>query len=172
MEIQIQKGSSCCMACNTPFEHDQKHYSLLRIEGNMFLRQDYCERCWSQKAVSETDEVYSCWQTRYRDPSVEEATPKAQFMPLLNLCYESIAEGGPEAEAMAYMCALILRRQKVFKFVREQREESGRSVLVFADKHNDTQIKVVDPQLTDSQLEDVRRRLEELIGCSRGQADE
>ncbi len=172
VEIQIQKESARCMACSQPFAHEQKHFSLLKIDGNNFLREDYCEGCWTERSAA-ADDIYSFWETKYRDPSVERATPKEQFIPLLNLCYESIAQGGADAEAMAYVCAMMLRRQKVFRFIREEKDDSsGRSVLVFSDKHNDTQIRVVDPQLTESQLEEVKLRLEEHLGHAGGQEDE
>jgi len=174
VEIQIQKESAVCIGCDSAFAHGQKHHSLLRIQEGAFLREDYCDTCWTEKSFSiERDEIYSCWETKYRDPSVEKATPKEQFIPLLNLCYESIAQGGQDAESMAYMCALVLRRQRVFKFIREEKEDSsGKTVLVFSDKHNDTQIRIVDPQLTQSQLEDVRLKLEELVEHARGHTDD
>lgn len=117
-------------------------------------------------------DVYSHWETRYRDPAVARTTPKEQYMPLLNLCYESVAQSGFDAEAMAYVCALVLRRQKVFRFVREEKDEaSGRTVLIFADKHNDTQMRIVDPQLTESQLREVKQRLEAHIGTLKEETD-
>lgn len=173
MEIQIQKESQWCLRCKGKFTHDQKHHSLLRIEDNNFLREDYCEKCWPERSVpADGDKVYSHWETKYRDPSVARATPEGQFMPLLKLCYESIAEGGRDAEAVAYVCALVLRRQKVFRFVREEKEQpSGKGFLIFADKYNDTQIRVVDPRLTEMEMQGVRRKLEEHMGSVRGQAD-
>ncbi len=169
MEINIQRESAQCLKCGATFQHEEKHHSLLRIEDKNFLREDYCLGCWSeqpeQPANKTPDGIYSSWETRYHDPSVAKATPQEQFLPLLNLCYESIAEGGFAGESMAYMCALILRRQKIFRFVRETKEEEGerRSVLVFLDKHNDTQMRIVDPGLTDVQMQDVKERLEEKI---------
>jgi len=167
VEINIQKKSSLCLRCSTEFQHDEKHHSLLRIEGNDFLREDYCLACWPERSIKDgEDQLYSCWETRYIDPSVAKATPQEQFLPLLHLCYESIADGGSDSEAMAYMCALILRQQKVFRFVREEKEEppASRGILVFHDKHNETQVRIVDPELTDSQLQEVKQRLEERIG--------
>ncbi len=174
VEILIQKESSECMKCNKAFAHEQRHHSLLKIEGNTFLREDYCEKCWGNRSeLMEDTRVYSYWETKYRDPAAEKTIPKEQFIPLLNLCYESIAKDGQEAEAMAYMCALILRRQKIFKFIREDRDNStGKTMLVFLDKHNDTQIRITDPHLTDSELKDVKQRLEDSLGDGRGQANE
>lgn len=175
MEINIQKESARCLRCDLEFKHDQKHHSLLKIEGKDFLREDYCAGCWSERSgVDDSERVYSYWETKYQDPAVAKATPTEQFLPLLNLCYESIAKGGPEGEAMAYMCALILRRQRVFRFVREEKNdpEPHRSVLVFLDKHNDTQIRIIDPELTDSQLQEVKQALEEKIGPEEEQTDD
>ncbi len=168
MEINIQRESAQCLKCGASFQHEEKHHSLLKIEDKDFLREDYCLGCWSERSDQPgegSDGVYSSWETRYHDPSVATATPQEQFLPLLNLCYESIVEGGSNGESMAYMCALILRRQKIFRFVREEKEEEGerRSVLVFLDKHNGTQMRIVDPELTDAQLQEVKQRLEEKI---------
>jgi hypothetical protein len=174
VEIFIQKESTECMACNVAFAHEQKHYSMLRIDEDAFLREDYCEKCWAEHSnISENDRVYSYWETKYRDPAVEKATPREQFIPLLNLCYESIAQGSADSEAMAYMCALILRRQKVFRFVREEKDDSSKkNMMIFFDKHNDTQMRITDPHLTESQLEDVKHKLEERLGNVRGQAND
>ena len=180
MEINIQKESTQCLKCGATFQHEEKHHSLLKIDGKDFLREDYCLACWSERSdqpeepTTGPDGIYSSWETRYHDPSVAKATPQEQFLPMLNLCYESIAGGGPEGESMAYMCALILRRQKIFRFVREEKEEEGerRNVLVFLDKHNDTQMRIVDPQLTDAQLRDVKQRLEEKIAPKKEESSE
>jgi hypothetical protein len=174
VEIQIQRQSSKCLGCDKPFSHEQKHFSLLKIESSNFLREDYCETCWLKRSqFPSTGEIYSQWETKYCDPSVAKATPEEQFKPLLDICYESIAQGEPETEAMAYMCSLVLRRQKIFRFIREEKEDSGkRKVLVFTDKYNDTQLRIVDPQLTESQLENTRRALQERLGQPRGNGNE
>lgn len=166
MEINIQKKSSKCLRCEAEFQHEEKHHSLLKIEDKEFLREDYCLACWAERSEKgKLEDLYSCWETRHVDPSVAAATPQEQFVPMLNLCYKSVAEGGEDGEAMAYMCALILRRQKIFRFVREEQQEppDSRSVLVFFDKHNDTQVRIVDPGLADAKLMEVKRKLEEII---------
>jgi hypothetical protein len=174
VEINIQRESPRCLRCDEAFGHEQKHHSLLRIEDNDFLREDYCDKCWSERVdAADEDRIYSSWETKYYDSSVARETPQEQFLPLLNLCYESIARGDADGQAMAYMCALILRRQKVFRFVREEREESPPgSVLVLLDKYNDTQIRIVDPQLTESKLRDVKEKLEARLGLEGGRDDD
>jgi hypothetical protein len=171
VDIEVQKESSRCNGCGENFVNEQKHYSLLRIEESNFTREDYCEKCWAERPTV-TETAYSFWETRYRDPAMAKAMPEEQFMPLLKLCYESIVLGGRDSEAIAYVCALVLRRQKIFRFVREEKDPSGRGILVFTDKYNDAQIRVVDPQLTEAELRGVRQKLEEHMGYARGQVDE
>lgn len=172
MEIEVQKESPHCINCNNAFVNGQKHHSLLRIDGSNFIREDYCEKCWTARLAA-VETAYSHWETKYRDPAASKATPEGQFMPLLKLCYESIAQEGRDFEAIAYVAALVLRRQKVFRFIREEKEASShRNVLVFADKYNDTQVRVIDPQLTETEMRDVKLKLEEQLGYSRGQVDE
>ena len=172
MEIEVQKESPHCIGCNEAFVNGQKHHSLLRIDANNFIREDYCEKCWATRPDA-VETTYSHWETRYRDPAAAKATPEGQFMPLLKLCYESISQEGREFEATAYVSALVLRRQKVFRFIREEKEASSqRNVLIFADKYNDTQIRVIDPQLTETELRGVKQKLEEQLGYGKGQVDE
>jgi hypothetical protein len=161
VEIQIQKEASKCLSCGQPFTHEQKHFSLLKFQDNVFAREDYCEECWPKLSSDGTNPIYSTWQTKYRDPAAARETPEGQFMPLLSLFYENLA-GGASAEAVCYVCALVLRRQKVFKFVREEKEStSNRPVLVFHDRHHDVQVKVVDPNVSEAEFREVKRKLEE-----------
>jgi hypothetical protein len=163
LEIQIQKDSSRCILCNQSFAHEQKHYSLLKLNEDVFLREDYCEECWPKSLNSDQDgSVFSRWQTKYRDPAAANATPEGEFMPLLRLFYDCLAGITPDSEALGYICALVLRRQKIFKFLKEEKEDSsGKTVLVFHDKYYDVQVKVPDPNLTETQFREVKQKLEE-----------
>lgn len=165
MEIHIQRDSNRCLACAQPFAHGQKHYSLLKLNDKAFVREDYCEECWPNLPSSEQDDsVYSRWQTTYLDPSVANATPEGEFMPLLSFFYDALAATVPDSEAAAYVCALVLRRQKIFKFLREEKDEaSGKSVLLFHDKHHDVQVKIVDPKVTEAKFREVKQMLEERL---------
>ncbi len=161
MEIQIQKGSSRCNLCGQLFVHEQTHYSLLRAGEELFLREDYCEECWPQFLTPEEEKsLFSHWVTKYRDPSAARATPEGQFMPLLKLFYEKVAIATRDAQAFCYVCALILRRQKVFKLVREEKADAGKTMLVFHDKYNDVQVKVKDPDLNETEFRQVKQELE------------
>jgi hypothetical protein len=165
VEIQIQKEANRCIICGQAFAHEQKHYSLLKLEGEIFLREDYCEECWPKYTPDNgAGAIYSHWETRYRDPAAVKATPEGQFMPLLKLFYEHAAAGAPGDDAFCYVCALILRRQKVFRFIREEKEQdSNKNQLIFHDKYHDVQVKVPDPQVSEAEFQEVRRKLEEFL---------
>ena len=126
------------------------------------MREDYCEECWPEFiSANDGNEIYSHWQTRYKDPAAAKAVPEGQFMPLLKLFYDHLTGDFPGAAAFCYVCALVLRRQKVFRFVREETEkDSDKMVLVFHDKYHDVQIKVPDPKVTDAEFQEVRQKLE------------
>lgn len=163
MEIQIQRESSRCMLCQEPFAHEQKHYSLLKLSDAVFSREDYCEECWPKLSPDNGGaSIYSHWQTKYRDPAVARATPEVQFLPLLQFFYEQVAEG-KSGEGFSYVCALVLRRQKVFRFIREEKNDAGKAILVFHDKYHDVQVKVVDATLTEGEFRDVKQKLEEFL---------
>jgi hypothetical protein len=163
MEIQIQRESSQCMLCQQPFAHEQKHYSLLKLSDNVFSREDYCEECWPKLSSENGDtSIYSYWETKYRDPAVARATPEAEFLPLLQFFYEQVA-AGEEGKSFSYVCALVLRRQKIFRFIREEKDEAGKAILVFHDKYHDVQVKVADATLTEGKFREVKQKLEEFL---------
>jgi len=134
----------------------------LKLSENVFVREDFCEECWPSSLANQAgDAFYSHWETRYRDPAAAKATPETQYMPLLKLFYEAIAGGMPADEPLAYVCALILRRQKVFRFVREEKEgDAKENILVFHDRYHDVQVKVVDPNISEAQFREVKQKLE------------
>ena len=157
MEIKIGKMARACAACQRPFVHEQPLNSLVRIEDGQFVREDYCDACWEPERAKG---AFSVWTRRYYDPDVAEQEPPETFSPLRKLFYEAVESEDRRELAKAYLAAQLLRRQKVFRLIKESddSEEEVRLAL-FEDRIGGRLIEVRDPSLTYPEMEEGRQAL-------------
>ena len=161
MDIRIGKSSRVCAACERDFVHEETIHSLLRLTGPEFSREDYCISCWEGDKAGA---AYSSWSPQYYDPAVAEAEPPEVFSPLRQLFYDAVEGDTRQSYSVAYLAAQLLRRQKVFRLIKESDEaESAMSVLLFADRIGDRLIEVRDPDLTHEELQLGRQTLVERL---------
>ncbi len=161
MEIRIGKGARVCRATERPFEHGQQVVSLVRLENGMLVREDYGRDAWNDDFALGTLAV---WTTEYIDPAVAEQQPAEVFSPLRQAFYEAAESEGRLELAKAYLAAQLLRRQKVFRLLKESDATDGEvKVILFSDRIGDRLIEVRDPSLTYTELEEGRKALLERL---------
>lgn len=157
MEIKISKTGRSCRACEREFAHEEKVLSRLFVAEVGMAREDFCENCWNDEFSRNT---FCLWSTRYIDPRVAEQQPPEVFSPLRRLFYEAVENEDRCELAKAYLASQLLRRQKVFRLIKEAEEgENGVRVALFADRIGDRLIEVRDPNLTYAEMETGRRAL-------------
>lgn len=157
MEIKISKSSRACSVCAHEFVHDEDLMSMARIANQQLERTDYCQACWSGEAGQG---AFSVWSAKFYDPRVAEQQPPEAFSPLRQLFYEALESEERTDMAKAYLAAQLLRRQKVFRLVKESDDTDGEVKLVlFADRIGDRLIEVRDPNLSYAELELGRQAL-------------
>lgn len=157
MEIKISKSSRKCTACERDFVHEESLFSLIRIQEREFTREDYCSNCWSK---DRGEGSYSFWNLKYYDASVAEQEPPEQFSPLRQTFYEAVESAERTELAKAYLAAQMLRRQKVFRLIKESGDVEGElQMLLYVDRIGNRLIEVRDPSLTYAELEEGRRAL-------------
>ena len=161
MEIKIGKSSNNCVQCERKFEHDEIFNSRVQVLEEEFAREDYCGECWSENSGVK---AYFAWSSRYSDPAVVDAQPPEIFSPFRQLFYESLESEAPLGEAMAFLAAQLLRRQKAFRLIKESDEGDGElHVLLFNDRIGNRLVEVRDPNFTYTQLESARSSLLERL---------
>ncbi|HQH51287.1 MAG TPA: hypothetical protein PKY01_02615 [Candidatus Hydrogenedentes bacterium] len=164
MEIKITKSSRACSGCERPFEHGEEIFSRVRIEEQSFVREDFDKTHWQP---DKAQDAVAAWSTTYVDPKIEAQKPPEVFSPLRQVFYESAESTARDDIAIAYLAAQLLRRQKVFRLIKEFDSEEGEArVALFADRIGNRFIEVGDPNLSYEELENGRqallRRLQEL----------
>jgi len=157
MEIKISKGSRTCHGCAREFVHEEEISSAVRRLEDGLQREDYCATCWQQV---ERPALYSFWSPRYADPRVAEQEPEEAYSPLRQLFYEA-AESEDRAErARAFLAAQLLRRQKVFRLIKESDEREGEiRTYLYTDRIGNRLVEVRDPSFSYQELDNARHGL-------------
>jgi len=168
MEIKIGKSARVCGQCERPFGHDELLNSLVRVENRVLVREDYCAPCWQAERATG---AYSVWSARFYDPKVAEQQPPEVFSPLRQAFYEGAEAEDRDELAKAYLAAQLLRRQKVFRLIKESDDQEGEGrVALYEDRIANRLIEVRDPSLSFGEMEAGRaalmERLQELEGPS------
>ncbi len=157
MEIRIGKSARACAACKREFVHDEELNSLVRLADEGLAREDFCQACWTP---DKADGAYSAWSPKFYDPNVAEQQPPEVFSPLRQLFYDAVESEGRIQQAMAFLAAQMLRRQKVFRRIKESDEQDGEvHILLFADRIGNRLIEVRDPNFSYAEMEAARQAL-------------
>lgn len=161
MEIKISKSSKECAACERGFVHEQEMTSIVTVENQVLVRRDYCMDCWNEER---SKGAFSVWSPKYYDPAMAEQEPPEVFSPLRQVFHDSVEANEREELAVAYLAAQMLRRQRVFRLIKESEDpETESHVILFADRIANRLIEVRDPNLTYAELEKGRVTLLERL---------
>lgn len=162
MEIKISKSARNCLGCGHEFVHEETVNSAIRIQDLAFVREDFCGACWTPARAAG---AFSAWSSRYHDPRVAEQQPPEVFSPLRQVFYEAVESGDRQELAKAYLAAQLLRRQKVFRLIKESDapDEEVVRIILFADRIGDRLIEVRDPSLSAAEMQVGRRLLLERL---------
>jgi len=157
MEIKIGRSAHACRACGRAFVHEESLFSLVRVVEGILSREDYCPQC---RDGADRAGAYSTWTAEYYDPKVAEQAPPEVFSPLRQLFYEAVASEDRMELAKAFLAGQLLRRQKVFRLVKESDEADGQAkTQIYNDRIGNRLIEVIDPSFTYAELESARERL-------------
>ena len=165
MDIRIGKSAHGCAECEADFVHEQGIHSLVRVIEGQFERSDFCANCWGDTLAQGS---YSTWNAQYYDPKVAEAAPEESFSPLRQTFYDAAEDTKSRtAMAIAYLSSQLLRRQKVFRLIKETKDpDTDASLILFNDRIANRLIEVNDENLSHAELEEARiflmKRLAEL----------
>ncbi len=158
MEISIRKSARSCELCAVEFAHGQSiHSSVAFSAEDLLVRADYCDACWTPTL---SRAAYSAWTTHFFDPKVADQQPPEVFSPLRRLFYEACASEDRLELAKAFLAAQLLRRQKVFRQIKESGELDGETrTTLYTDRIGNQFIEVRDPNFTYAELDAARGTL-------------
>ncbi len=164
MEIRIGKSTRVCARTQQPFEHGQELLSLVKHGEDGFVREDYSKDAWNPECA---EGAVAVWATTYVDPDINSAQPDETFSPLRDLFYQAVESEDRTELAKAYLAAQLLRRQKVFRLIKEGEEsDTDSKFALFTDRIGNRMIEVRDPNLSYAELNAARTSLMDTLNAS------
>jgi hypothetical protein len=159
-DYQIQNSTRRCAITGRELKPGERYYSVLLDEGGTFTRKDYSVEVWQ----GPPEGAFSFWQSRLATGQ----GPRRLVIDdeLLVECFHRL-EGQEETNKLSFrfVLALLLMRRRRFK-LEETRREDGRDVLVLRCPRTGARHKVLDPGLSDEDLESVQDDVFRAIGVS------
>jgi hypothetical protein len=170
MEIDLKKIGRKCSGSDTIFKHGDAVVSLVRPSEEGLAREDYHSSFWHE-GLSEG--ALAVWRTVYRDASQEEESERKEAAsPLRVFFYEALSLTTRPGYAQAFLAAQLLRRQRVFRLLKEPTKDSGERVMLFLDLESDAIVEVPDPDFSLDELKEARSGLEKAIADSKDEERE
>jgi hypothetical protein len=157
-DYQIQPNTRRCSITGRELRPGERVYSVLLEEAGRFTRRDYGAEVWN----GPPDDAFSFWAGRVIAPDTRKRPPIDDEM--LFDCFSRLEDQLEESRVrFRYVLALLLMRRKRLR-LDSTRTEDGREVLMFRDVRTVARFAVVNPQLSDVELESVQDEVFQAIG--------
>jgi hypothetical protein len=155
---QISGPARACAATGRELKPGERVFSVLRDDAGQFVRTDYAADAWPGPPAG----AVAWWAGR-----VPEAGRPAKPVindDLLVDCFEHLAgTTDPARQRFRYVVALLLMRRKRFKFD-DARKRDDSETLVVKDARSGRKHELVDPQLTEPEMDAVRDEVFRVLG--------
>ncbi len=159
MDWNIAKSLHRCSSCDKEFTEEEPYFSALFDAEAEFERKDFCTACWD---TAGHEAAFSFWRTEVPKPD----EPRRVFVDdnvifdfFLRLAAE---EDQPLRRNFRYILGLMLMRKKKLKFKDVVRQD-GKEYLVLRRSRTKEEHRVLNPQLTDEEAEQVRQELTQIL---------
>ena len=157
-DYQIQNSTRRCAITGRELQPGERYFSVLLDEGGTFTRKDFSLEAWKGPPAG----AFSFWQGRLSVGQAPRRPPIDDEM--LMECFNRLdGEVEPNKLSFRFVLALLLMRRRRFK-LEEARQEAGQEVLVLRCTRTGTRHQVLDPGLSDEELETVQDDVFRAIG--------
>lgn len=156
-QFEVQRCGGVCAATGIPLEEDQEIHAVLFEDGDSFRRADYSLGGWS----GPPEGAYCVFRTRV--PVKEKKKRLLVDDDLLVNFFLRLAEEEDQSRVhFRFVLALILMRKRILKYIDSQRTDDGEIWRMKLGREDDEH-RVVNPQLTEDQIENVSRELTAIL---------
>jgi hypothetical protein len=157
-DYQIQPNSRRCVVSGRELQPGEKFFAVLVEEGDRFLRQDYAAEVWQGPPAG----AFSFWTGRVPP---KEASDRPHFDDEMLLdCFQRLEnDTEPRKVSFRYVVALLLMRRRRLKF-EESIKDGDQEKLSLRCTRTGTAYQVIDPKLSDEELEKVQEDVFQVLG--------
>jgi len=158
-DYEIQGPTRVCSATGRELRPGEMFHAVLTEREGKFVRADFAADSWR----GAPPEAVAHWSGRV--PADDKPRKPVINDEVLLGCFDRLKEA-VDADGLnfRYVAALLLMRRKRFRFEDVARDESGRDVLILKEHRTGTIHQVVDPRLSDDQIELVQAEVFRVLG--------
>src|SRR5262245_64735204 len=158
INYQIHGPARTCTASGRELRAGEPFYSVLLDEGGQFVRKDYAADAWPGSPPGAV-----AWWAGGIPEAGRPAKPTINEELLVD-CFGHLAgTTDPARQRFRYVVALLLMRRKRFKFD-DARKRDDAETLVVRDARSGRKHEIVDPQLTEPEMDAVRDEVFRVLG--------
>ena len=162
LDWNISKSLHRCEQCEKEFAEEEAYFSAIYDTGVEFERKDFCVACWEDHDAPQREQAFSFWKTEI--PKADE--PRKMFVDdsVIFDFFQRLAseDEEPTKRNFRYILGLMLMRKKKLKFADVVRED-GKEYLILRRSRTKEEHRVLNPQLTDDETEQVRLELTQIL---------
>jgi len=156
-QFEVERCGGVCAATGVPLEENQEIHAVLFEDGDSFRRADYSLDGWS----GPPEGAYCVFRTRV--PVKEKKKRLLVDDDVLVNFFLRLADESDESRVhFRFVLALILMRKRILKYIDSVRTEDGEVWRMKLGREDDEH-RVVNPQLTEDQIENVSRELTAIL---------
>ena len=154
---QVETSTGKCVATGRHLEEGEEFYTVLFEEGETFRRADYSMEGWQ----GPPEGAYCHFKTRV---PIKEKRKKllVDNEVLIGFFHRLVDETEPVRVQFRFVLALILMRKRLLKYDGSSREDSRETWQMTLTRDHSTH-RVVNPHLTDTEIEGVSQQLSAIL---------
>jgi hypothetical protein len=164
-DYQIQASSRRCAITGRELQPGERCFSVLLEEGGSLVRKDYSLEVWHGPPPG----AFGFWQSRPVSSQAQRRPPIDDE--LLLECFRRLAADGESGvsnqdgnrSSFRYVLALLLMRRRRLR-LEDTRQEGSQEVLILRCMRSGERFGVLDPGLSDEQLETVQDDVFRVLG--------
>lgn len=160
MHYEIARNSKRCCVSGRPLEPGEFYYSALVDMPGGLQRRDYAVENWT----GPPEDTVGFWKGRLPGDNKPAGAKPVTIDTMMQRFVEWYESGDEQYKTLLYVLTLLLIRKKALKLQDVERSEEQEYLIVQRPREKNT-YRVCDPHLPSSQVQEVERELDRLLGA-------
>lgn len=168
MHYDVSRNSKRCCVSGRELAPGEVYYSALVDTVTGLVRRDYSKEHWAGPPEDAVGHWRGCLE-KAEGPAKPKPASVEEMLKLFDRLAppEGAEEVDPKRTQLRYVLALLLIRRRALKLHSVERDESG-EFLVVGRRRSKATCKVLDPQLSEEQIQQVELELAPLLEATNG----
>ena len=159
MQYEIPQSSQRCCVSNREIRPGETFYSVVLDTLSGLERRDYAKENWT----GPPEDALGFWRSRVPEGPVMEKRPKTLSVDMMWHWFEQLEDAQElKRQQLRYVLALLLIRRRALKLQSTEATPEG-SYLVVSRPRSTKTIRVLDPDLSEQQIQEVQEEVTNLM---------